>query len=488
MNVSRLLKYAARFIILQAILTSTTIFYFNNFLIPSIDLFPDQKGFTFRDQINNNLYEDASRFFPFLNENLITIEVFLSLFIFVFLIFLYSTKFYTYVNELSFSLDNNYLGEYFSIFLVWTTSVMIFVTMFRFSNLISRGYLLLYIFIVPLFLLLFRNSEIVSSIFGRSVTNEKYITINLEEDSIFRKLRIMTFRNNIGDFSQINLDVKDQLINLVDSINKEKEVNLIVINLDHLKTLSQEVEKYLINLNKKILLISKNKITFSMYFLHREDNISNFYLTYFNNDIQYGSKYILKRLMDIIFSIVFVVIFSPIYLFIAIYIFLLDRTPIIIKQNRVGLHGKHFQMYKFRSMYKDSHDLRKDLQDKNTHSGPLFKLENDPRIIKGTEKLRMYSLDELPQFFNVLKGQMSLVGPRPLFEEDTKLFEKDYMRRLNVLPGITGLLQINERNTSEFSVWFKYDLTYIENWSLLLDLQIILKTPISIFKSKIIGK
>ena len=196
----------------------------------------------------------------------------------------------------------------------------------------------------------------------------------------------------------------------------------------------------------------------------------------------------LKRLMDIIFSIVFVVIFSPIYLFIAIYIFLLDRTPIIIKQNRVGLHGKHFQMYKFRSMYKDSHDLRKDLQDKNTHSGPLFKLENDPRIIKGTEKLRMYSLDELPQFFNVLKGQMSLVGPRPLFEEDTKLFEKDYMRRLNVLPGITGLLQINERNTSEFSVWFKYDLTYIENWSLLLDLQIILKTPISIFKSKIIGK
>ena len=83
---------------------------------------------------------------------------------------------------------------------------------------------------------------------------------------------------------------------------------------------------------------------------------------------------------------------------------------------------------------------------------------------------------------------MSLVGPRPLFEEDTKLFEKKYMRRLNVLPGITGLLQINERNTSEFSIWYKYDLSYIENWSLLLDLQIILKTPVAIFRSKIIGK
>tara|TARA_X000001036_G_scaffold409440_1_gene420513 strand:+ start:109 stop:1560 length:1452 start_codon:yes stop_codon:yes gene_type:complete len=483
MNFLKYLKYGIRFLFLQVTLTLFTSYYFDTFLLPQGALRNE-----YRLQIDANLVEDKNRFLGFISDDLVRIDIVLAIFIFVFLVFLFATKFYTYVNELSFSLDNNYLGEYFSIFLVWTTSVMIFVTMFRFSNLISRGYLLLYIFIVPLFLLLFRNSEIVSSIFGRSVTNEKYITINLEEDSIFRKLRIMTFRNNIGDFSQINLDVKDQLINLVDSINKEKEVNLIVINLDHLKTLSQEVEKYLINLNKKILLISKNKITFSMYFLHREDNISNFYLTYFNNDIQYGSKYILKRLMDIIFSIVFVVIFSPIYLFIAIYIFLLDRTPIIIKQNRVGLHGKHFQMYKFRSMYKDSHDLRKDLQDKNTHSGPLFKLENDPRIIKGTEKLRMYSLDELPQFFNVLKGQMSLVGPRPLFEEDTKLFEKDYMRRLNVLPGITGLLQINERNTSEFSVWFKYDLTYIENWSLLLDLQIILKTPISIFKSKIIGK
>ena len=483
MDFLKYLKYGIRFLFLQVTLTLFTSYYFDTFLLPKGVLRNE-----YRTQIDANLIEDKNRFLGFISDDLVKIDYVLAIFIFVFLVFLFATKFYTYVNELSFSLDNNYLGEYFSIFLVWTTSVMIFVTMFRFSNLISRGYLLLYTFIVPLFLLIFRNSEIVSSIFGRSVTNEKYITINLEEDSIFRKLRIMTFRNNIGDFSQINLDEKNQLINLVDGINKKKEVNLIVINLDHLQKLSQEVEKYLINLNKKILLISKNKITFSMYFLHREDNISNFYLTYFNNDIQYGSKYILKRLMDIIFSIVFVIIFSPIYLFIAIYIFLLDRTPIIIKQNRVGLHGKPFQMYKFRSMYNDSHDLRKDLQDQNTHSGPLFKLENDPRIIKGTEKLRMYSLDELPQFFNVLKGQMSLVGPRPLFEEDTKLFEKDYMRRLNVLPGITGLLQINERNTSEFSVWFKYDLTYIENWSLLLDLQIILKTPLSIFKSKIIGK
>ena len=483
MNFSKYLKYGVRFLFLQITLTQFTRFYFDNYLLPQGALKNE-----YRIRIDANLLEDKNRFLGFISDEFIKIDIALALFIFFFLIFLFATKFYTYVNELSFSLDKNYFGEYFSIYLVWASSVMLFMTMFRFANLISRGYLLLYTFLIPLFLIVFRNSEIISSIFGRSVTDENFITINLEEDSIFRNLRIMTFRNNIGELSIENLKVKEDLINLIDSINKEKEVNLIVLNLENHNSLDSDIEKYLINLNKKILLISKNKLKFSAYFLHREVVISNFYLTYFNNDIQYGSKYILKRIMDISFSLFFLIIFSPIYLIIALYIFLLDKNPVLIKQNRVGLHGKQFKMYKFRTMYNNSHSLRDQLADQNTHTGPLFKLENDPRIIKGCESLRKYSLDELPQFFNVLKGEMSLVGPRPLFEEDTKLFEKKYMRRLNVLPGITGLLQINERNTSEFSIWYKYDLTYIENWSLLLDLQIILKTPMSIFRSKIIGK
>ena len=112
--------------------------------------------------------------------------------------------------------------------------------------------------------------------------------------------------------------------------------------------------------------------------------------------------------------------------------------------------------------------------DMNKNDEVIFKIENDPRIIKGTNPLRNYSLDELPQFINVLKGDMSVVGPRPLFDEDTKHFDQNYMRRLNVLPGITGLLQINERNASEFSTWYKYDLEYIENWSLWFDIRILL--------------
>ena len=138
-------------------------------------------------------------------------------------------------------------------------------------------------------------------------------------------------------------------------------------------------------------------------------------------------------------------------------------------------------------MRMNSHELRDSLDELNESDGPLFKIQNDPRIIDRLEFVRKYSLDELLQFFNVLKGEMSIVGPRPLFDDDTQLFNTKYMRRLNVLPGITGLLQINDRNTSEFETWYKYDIEYIENWSLYLDIQIILKTPFAIFSKKIRG-
>ena len=165
----------------------------------------------------------------------------------------------------------------------------------------------------------------------------------------------------------------------------------------------------------------------------------------------------------------------------------MDGSNVVIKQNRVGLHGNHFNMYKFRTMKKNSHKLRDEMRELNQNDAAIFKIEDDPRIINGAKFLRNYSLDELPQFFNVLRGEMSIVGPRPLFDEDTKLFSEAYMRRLNVMPGITGLLQINERNTSEFSTWYKYDIEYIENWSLFLDLKIIFKTPFSLFSQKVKG-
>ena len=470
MGLLKYVKYGIRFLFLQTLLTFFTIFYFDRFLIG--DYFD---GYLI---IRDNLLEDRDRFYPFVTNDFIKTDIYIAIFIFVFLVILYSTKFYTYVNELSFSLDRKYFDEFLSIYLLWTSSIFVFFYIFRFS-ILSRANLILFTFLVPLILIIFRNSEVLSNFLGRSTSKENYISFNLENDSIFRKLRIVTFRNSIGEFNYTNIN---EIIDIIDKQNKENNLNLIILNLGDENSLSKSIEEYLIDLNKKVLIISKQEIIFKNIFLKRSIFLENYFLTYFNNDIQYGSKYILKRALDVFVALIMVVLLFPIYTFVAFFIILKDGFPFLIKQNRVGLHGKLFQMYKFRTMKNDSHTLREDLKELNKGKGPLFKIENDPRVINGANFIRDFSLDEIPQLINVLKGDMSIVGPRPLFDEDTKLFDTRYMRRLNVMPGITGLLQINDRNTDDFSVWFKYDLSYIENWSIYLDLKIMFQTPLAVFK------
>ena len=144
-----------------------------------------------------------------------------------------------------------------------------------------------------------------------------------------------------------------------------------------------------------------------------------------------------------------------------------------IRGRNNGKNNKIIKLIKFVTMKKNS---------PNMGAGDIT-LKRDPRVLPFGKILRKTKLNEVPQLFNVLKGEMSLVGPRPLFKEDTAYFNENYMRRLNVLPGLTGLLQINERNTSEFEVWYKYDIEYINSWSLYLDIKILLKTPLSLFKN-----
>ena len=478
MNIYSLFKYFFRFFFLQISLTFLTIWYFDNFLIG--DYFD---GFLF---IRDNLLEDRSRFYPFVPYDFIKIDVYLALFVFVFLIFLYLSKFYTYVNELTFTANKSLFDEFFSIYLIWTASYLSFLQLFRFET-VSRFYLIIFTFIVPILLVSFRNSEFISSILGRNPSKEKYITFNLEKDSIFRELRLLTFRQNIGDYDGGKTDYaffRDK----IEEINKNSEINLIIFNFSGLDTVSKDFEKFLLNVNKKILIISDLNFKFRSQIIVRNEIISNKSIFYINNDIQYGSRYISKRILDIFLIILFSIIFVPILIFSVITIVILDGFPAVIKQTRVGLHGKTFNMYKLRTMKKNSHLERDQLQELNEQSGPLFKIENDPRIIKGTKFFRKFSLDEIPQLINVLKGEMSLVGPRPLFPEDNSYFDENYLRRLNVLPGVTGLLQINDRNTDDFNIWFKYDLEYIENWSLFLDLKILLKTPFSMVNSKTKGR
>ena len=477
MKLNNLIKYVIRFTFLQSVLTITTIYYFDNFLISNN---------AFKQIIYLNLVEDIQRFLPFINANSVSVDAVLVLLVFIFLIILYSTRFYTYVNELTFSLNKNLLDEYFQLYLLWTTYIFTTFYIFRFEN-ISRWYLFLFSLFVPVILLIFRNTEFLSSLLGRSITSESFLSINLDPDSNFRNLRIITFRNSLGNLEHADLGGDVSLIDKIDKVNKIKKINLIVLNLDSQKRINPKLEKYLIETNKKVLIISKNQPVFENNFLFRQETIDKSFFTYFNNDIQYGSKYILKRILDITLSCIGLVIFSPIMILLGLYILLIDGYPFFVKQRRVGLHGEPFNMFKFRTMKKNSHELRATMEELNKSDGPLFKIEQDPRILKGLGFARRFSIDELLQFINVFKGDMSIVGPRPLFDDDTQLFNTKYMRRLNVLPGITGLLQINERNTSEFETWYKYDIEYIENWSLYLDFKIILKTPFALFSKKIKG-
>jgi lipopolysaccharide/colanic/teichoic acid biosynthesis glycosyltransferase len=373
------------------------------------------------------------------------------------------------------------------LYLLWNSFVFSSLYVFRITGL-SRANLVLFSFIIPLILLLFRNSEILSTLLGRSVSNENYISFNLDEFSNFKNLRILAFRNEKLSLKSDEKVLPKKIIKEVDKLNKSTDISLVVIRLMKLKKLDPELEEYLINLNKKVLLISDNKLAFNTNFIFRLLEVSSQKIYYFNNDIQYGAQYILKRIFDIIVSILLLILFLPLLIFSAFLILKRDSTPALIKQNRIGLHGKKFQMYKFRTMYRNAHEKRDQLKSESKKNSPLFKLSADPRIITGLGLLRKYSVDELPQLINVIKGDMSLVGPRPLFEEDTALFDKNYMRRLNVLPGMTGLLQINDRNTDDFEVWYKYDLEYIENWNLRLDVEILFRTITAVFNRKNSGK
>ena len=472
------LKYFFRFIFLQIFLSSFTIFYFDKFLIGNYT-----DGFNI---IVRNLLEDRDRFYPFVTNNFIKIDIFLITFVFLFLIALYASKFYSIVNELSFTVDKGLFDEFVPIFLLWSASLLSFLQIFRFTA-VSRGYLLLLTIIIPLFLVLFRNSEFISRLLGRNVTEENYISFNLEEDSVFNELRLLKFRSRLENYKSENIEDFKLIEKRIEETNKKEKINLVVLNLNEVENLDETFEKYLLNLNKKVLLITSKNLSFNLKFYFRTTNLNNKYLYYINNDVQYGSRYILKRVIDLTISILCLLIFSPILIFTYLFILLMDGRPILYKQTRVGLHGNNFQMFKFRTMKKNSHEQRDELEDVNKKSGPLFKIENDPRLIHGIGFIRKFSIDEIPQFLNVLKGEMSVVGPRPLFPEDNKYFDQHYIRRLNVLPGITGLLQINERNTDDFDVWYKYDIEYIDNWSIYLDFKIMLNTPTAIFRNKTKG-
>ena len=192
-----------------------------------------------------------------------------------------------------------------------------------------------------------------------------------------------------------------------------------------------------------------------------------------------------KRVLDLLVSSILLLLISPLLLFIALWIRMDSPGPVVFKQTRVGLHGKLYTIYKFRTMVTNADELMKaKLAKLNSLEGFTFQEKDDPRITPSGRFLRKLSFDELPQLLNILKGDMSLVGPRPEVPDIVKLYNSEQHQRLHVLPGVTGLAQVNGRSELSLAETMAYDLEYVRKWSIGLDLQILWKTIFVVLTGK----
>jgi exopolysaccharide biosynthesis polyprenyl glycosylphosphotransferase len=197
-----------------------------------------------------------------------------------------------------------------------------------------------------------------------------------------------------------------------------------------------------------------------------------------------GVRQAMKSLFDRLVAATAVVLLSPLFIAISLAVKLGDGGPVLFRQVRVGRNSRPFNVYKFRTMVPGADKMKAQLEELNQGNGVLFKIKDDPRITRAGSWLRRYSLDELPQLFNVMLGQMSLVGPRPALPEEAAEYGDTVRRRLAVRPGITGLWQVSGRSDLPWDEAVRLDLRYVENWSFALDLQILWKTWSAVIKGE----
>ncbi|MFL5887427.1 MAG: exopolysaccharide biosynthesis polyprenyl glycosylphosphotransferase, partial [Thermoleophilaceae bacterium] len=196
-----------------------------------------------------------------------------------------------------------------------------------------------------------------------------------------------------------------------------------------------------------------------------------------------GIDFVVKRTFDIVVSALVLLFLGPLLLLAAAAVKLTSRGPIIYRSIRPGIGGRPFACFKFRTMYEDADQRQPDLEASNEQAGAIFKIKNDPRVTPVGRFLRRWSIDEFPQLLNVLRGEMSLVGPRPLPQRDYERLEDWHRKRYLVLPGLTGLWQVSGRSELDFDELVRLDFLYLERWSVFLDLSIILKTIPAVFRT-----
>lgn len=354
---------------------------------------------------------------------------------------------------------------------------------------ISRGFILVFIPLNLLILYLFRlsfyrllkhfrsrgknqrNVVIIGDTFSEKIIDRilnnkewglKIVKIISNSPKIYNKYSFLfPVINEQADIDRmIELDIIDEIIYFKNTIN-QKELNKLISSCDEVG------------------------VVFHMYsecwnLTGRKYHLSHFgdmpYFTFMNKPSDYFALHI-KSIMDYIIALFLITLSLPLMILISIAIKLDSRGPIIFKQERVGLRGRKFSLYKFRSMVAKAEKLKVQIAGQNEMDGPVFKIKRDPRITRLGKYLRKSGLDELPQLFNILKGEMSFIGPRPPIWEEVQQYERWQLRRLSMKPGISCIWQtMPNRNEIIFKEWMRMDLHYIDSWSLKLDLLLFLKT------------
>ena len=386
--------------------------------------------------------------------------------------------------------------EYLQSTILITVLLLVFYFVFK-LYLISRIFLIVFALFGFLFLFLARQLEYrVLKIYRAKGFNQVNIVVIADESSLpfinslltnkewgYKLIAIFTASNLIKEKYEKSLILLPEQYLLV--LNDFMEVDILdeVLYLKN-KVIPSEVRE-------TIRSCEELGVIFSLKYKDSNIKLTNAiktnigtekFLTFIN--IPHNSFALaIKKILDISVSLFMIISLSPVLLIIAILIKLTSPGPLIFKQVRVGLRGRQFNLYKFRTMIVNAEILRKGLEAENEADGPVFKIKDDPRVTKIGKYLRKTGLDELPQLFNILKGEMSLIGPRPPLHEETKLYKRWQLRRLSVKPGLSCFWQIKpDRNNIKFEKWMELDLAYIDNWSLRLDFIIFLKTIKTVFK------
>lgn len=358
------------------------------------------------------------------------------------------------------------------------------------SRLVMGYFFLLNVFVVWVLHLSIRNRERVFRWSNRRVTNLLIVTTADRLDEIrknFQRSKETTW-NIVGAVllgGRKGINIPDDFAVVPDTEEAYLEyatqnvVDEVFIQVDYIQKREKFLKNMILEFEKMGLVVNLNLDLFNLGVTgeKRIYKLEQYHVVAFSSRLFDYRTVLVKRLIDIVGSVIGLLLTGAVGLILAPFLLMESPGPLIFKQKRVGVNGRIFDFYKFRSMYADAEERKKELMQQNEMQGLMFKMENDPRVTKVGAFIRKTSIDELPQFWNVLKGDMSLVGTRPPTIDEYQQYSYYQKRRISFRPGITGLWQISGRSDiKDFDEVVKLDLEYIDNWSLILDFKIIFKT------------